>query len=280
MIYSENTDRLQRCCFGIIGLLLVVGYGLVIFAHVYWWVDWMSFAIAIAAFFAYAVIAAIVSYASVHDILIKRRGWCEGNIAKLVWMEAFLVASLSAPLWYYYLNTPGCIGFWSCILPSVAIGCPLCMNLIVVPFAILVGRTDEKNFAREVDETKEKWKPFLIGSGEENFRKQVEEFRQEFNLHFAERCCMRMVAPLAITWWIADAYVKKCVSVNPRQMQAPRHSLAHIETMLCVCGEYIKIRFNLFPSGAAAFRWGEDGSDEEFPSWQEMVRAIDGRLKS
>ncbi len=265
-------------------LLLIIGG---VYTNVYFWIDWMSFFIVLGVVLLSSVISLLVG--AIGALLFdksKRVHW--GNKSNFVVLcNICISASLSVMLWYHHALTPDHKGFWWPCLPQVSMIVPVFITTVLLIAIFIAYRKDCIARATFLSALKKKWASYVLGDELSVFKKNVNGFRKQMNLHFAQMCCMRMLPLSLVRWEIVDEYVDKIdsvldantdESVKRKLAKEPCPSFAEIEPVFQIKGERVGAVIRLMATGEAQLEW-DGNSVDLIKTWKALFSEIGRKVQ-
>ena len=264
--------------------LAVLALVFAIYTNVHWFIDWTSCLIAVGVFVLFFITSAIGAC----SVCLLRSAVSDDDSCVFGVAEAIITASLAVPLWYYHASTSRFEGFWTWGLPTMSLCVPLIITGVLYFFLSKAHKKDREAFKREKEAEAaefnalcEKWKEYVLGDdGVQKFKRDVTAFIQEMNLHFAQQCNMRQISIRhSVHFKIADEFIaEKDFDALEKK---PGQAYANVRTDFCVHGEVVPLEFNLGVTGRSYMFWDHHTKpDERLDSWQDLIPAIEKKLKA
>ena len=266
---------------GVLSVLSIVG---AVYTNIHWWIDWVSLFVALGAALSSLVISIFPAFAIASALeKVDSDSMCWDSWPFVAFCNICIAICVSMMLWYHHALTPSHEGFWWPCMPLVSFVIPLLITGSLLIASSIARNKDLASEATSLEADKVRWKPYVLGDGLAAFKDKVENFRKQINIHFAEKCCMRLISASSIEWEVADEYIENSDNTYSRRctrnkLKGESHpAFALIETVFRIKGRNVDASIELIHTGEARLTW-EEGSAKQIETWQAVVSMIDKKI--
>ena len=197
-------------------------------------------------------------------------------------------------------------------MPAVCVGIPFVSNIVIskkVISALAMDRAANMQAENVWKRKLEKWEEFRLGiDGIAKFKSIVECRRQEMNIRYAKKACMRQIVPSKVVFAITDSYVEestlsvssrsyvdKCFEVYMERgffddlnwskwrfdLDRPMSSFGAFVTEIKYQGKSYCVGIKISEVGDILLCMDGKGIkylEKEFKSWDEMLKFLDNKI--